>query len=147
MISVIDNRIDQLIRNVKSEPMLADFVFMSAYPPREIPEPMSRYAITIENAGVKSEQRFIGESVTAGFKGRLYTAELNIRVYAPDHSAGSALLRATSLLSDACERCDTDKAVRSVKLSGIHYDTAARTVYRDIMLSLEYILYEEVSDD
>lgn len=147
MTSLIDNRIDDLIRRVKERLDRADFVFMSAYPPRKLPNPVDKYIITIENAGVKESAIFVGGRVGEQKRGKLYEATLKARAYAPMKSTGSALLRATSLTADAFERCDADHAVRSVELYGVCYDTSLRTDYRDISVRLQYLLCEEEVDD
>ncbi len=147
MTSLIDNLIDILIRRVKSELAQADFVFMTAYPPRKQPNPVSKYIVTVENTEVKESAIFVGGRVGEGKRGKLYEATVVLRTYAPMKSSGSALLRASSLLADAVERCDTEHAVREVVLYSLCYDTSVRTSYRDTKVRLRYLLCEEDDDD
>ena len=147
MTSLIDNTIDDLIRRVKAQEILSGFAFIMEYPPRKLPNPINKYLIAVGNGGVKTSDIFIGGSVGRGRRGKLYEAELNMRVYAPEDSGGSALLRVTSLLADALEHADADGALRGITLSGIVYDTTARTVARDVKVKLEYLLYEEADDE
>ena len=44
-------------------------------------------------------------------------------------------------------KADTDRALQDLSLSGIVYDTTARTVYRDLTLTLGYVLGKEADDD
>lgn len=147
MTSSADNTIDELIKRVKASTVLSGFVFASEYPPREMPNPIAKYIVAVGNTGVRTAYRFIGDRVTGERKGALYEAALRLRVYAPEDSSGAALLRATSLLADAVESADTERALRELSLSGITYDTAARTVYRDLNLKLCYVLSEEAEHD
>jgi hypothetical protein len=147
MTSLIDHTIDELIRRVKAQEILSGFAFMMAYPPRRLPNPIKKYLIAVGNGGVKESDVFIGGSVGRGRRGKLYETELSIRVYAPQNSAGSALLRVTSLVADALERADADGLLRGITLSGIVYDTVARTVARDVKAKLELLLYEEAADE
>lgn len=147
MTSLADNTIDELIRRVKAQPTVGCFVFASEYPPREMPNPIDKYVVTVGNAGVVPCRRFLGDRVAADSRGSLYEAALRLRVYAPENSAASALLRASSLLADAVERADADRALQSLSLDGVVYDTTARTVYRDLRLTLAYVLCEEACDD
>lgn len=147
MTSLADNTIDELIRRVKAISPVGEFVFASEYPPREMPNPINRYVVTVGNTDVRIKRRFIGDRIAARRRGTLYHVTLRLRVYAPENSAGAALLRATALLADAVEKADTDRALQDLSLSGIVYDTTARTVYRDLTLTLGYALGKEADDD
>ena len=68
--------------------------------------------------------------------------KLRLRVYAPSRTSGSALLRASSMVMDAAEREDSEGWIRSFLLTGIGFDTASRTEYRDVILKLEIITEE-----
>lgn len=145
MTTSMDNRIDALVKRIRAYPALSDFVFMNAYPPRELPNPISRYTVTAENAGVQTRQYFIGAAKGARRCGCIEEAQIVMRVFAPSVSSGSALLRASALLARAAEVADTEHLIETMSLSGIGFDTAARTYYRDVRLTLT--LCEEVSDD
>ena len=145
MTSLIDNNIDELIRRVRQQSAMSDVVFMTAYPPRELPNPVTEYTVAVNHTGIKTAQVFVGEAVGAGRKGRLYDAALVLRTYAPRHTAASALLRITALLADAIEAADTDGAVAQISLGEVVYENAARTVYRDVNVSLRYLISGEGS--
>ena len=40
---------------------------------------------------------------------------------------------------DAVEACDPDREIESVSLSGIGFDTASRTEYRDVNVTLRFL--------
>lgn len=143
MTSLIDNNIDELIKRVRKRTAVSDMVFMTAYPPREMPNPISKYTIAVNQTGVKRSQMFIGDAVGAGRKGCLYEVNVVLRMYAPRQTAASALLRASSLLFDALEAADTDGAIADSALASIEYDNAARTIYRDLRVTLCYLLSGE----
>ena len=143
MTSLIDNNIDELIKRVRKCTAVSDMVFMTAYPPREMPNPVAKYTVAVNQTGVNQSQVFVGDAVSAGMKGRLYDVSLTLRVYAPRQTSASALLRMSSLLYDAMERCDTDGAIAEMSLGEVVYDNAARTVYRDLRIRLSYLLIGE----
>ena len=147
MTSLTDNTIDELIKRVKATPAVSGFVFASEYPPREMPNPIGKYVVSVGNTGVRTSRRFIGDRIADNRKGVLFEVTVRLRVYAPEESSGAALLRASSLLADAVERADTDHAIWDSALSCVVYDTTARTVYRDLTLTLGYVLSEEVLHD
>lgn len=143
MTSLIDNNIDELMKRVREYPTVSDFVYMNAFPPRGLPSPVDRYTVAVMNNGYEVSRMFIGECVDTGMKGSVYDVALTLRVFAPSDTAGSALLRATSLLMDAVSACDVDGYVSGMSVCGIAYESDVRTVYRDIRLTLSMILCEE----
>ena len=144
MISAIDNKTDELIMRVRSRGAMSEFCFIPAYPPHKTPNPIRQYTVAVANSEVRASCFFVGDRVAGGKRGRLYEVTLCLRVYAPERTSGAALLRASSMLIDALEAEDSDRAIVSASLSGISFDTAARTEYRDITVRLSYLIDEEV---
>ena len=138
-----DNRIDELVARIKRRASMADYVFLPAYPPHKTPNPMGRYTVAVDTRSVGSKRYFIGNRIGQSRQGYIGRFELCLRVYAPERTSGSALLRATAMLMDAAEAADSEGWIRSFALSGIGFDTASRTEYRDVVLTLEILIGEE----
>ena len=147
MTTLIDNNIDELIRRVKTRPEVSGFVFATAFPSKGTVYPGSRYLVTVNDESVKISQFFVGGRVGGSSFGEVYEVKLILRVYAPSGSSSSALLRATSLLADAFYKSDTDCAIRRTELYAVCFDKTARTDYRDVSVTLGYVIYEEAGDD
>lgn len=147
MISLADNTIDDLIRRVRRVRSMENYVFAAEYPPRETPHPIERYVVTPVNTEMRIKRRFVGDRIAPDRTGTLFQAGLLLRVYAPEKSVGSALLRATSLLADAVEAADEDRIVQDIAFSCIHYDPTVHTVYRDLTVTLWLALSGEAQDD
>ena len=133
MTSSAENRIDEWIGRVKQRGAMAAFAFVPAYPANKTPNPVAKYTVAVTAQEVKTACCFIGGVTKTGTKGRLYDIRLLLRVYAPERSPGSSLLRASAMLADALEAQDSERLIRSLELSDIGYDTAARTEYRDVV--------------
>lgn len=127
-----ENRIDEWIARVKRRDAIAAFAFIPGYPAHKTPNPVTKYTVAVFEKERKAAEYFIGNRVGSGTAGRLYEIGLCLRVYAPEGSSGASLLRAASLLSDALEAEDSERAIVTLSLSGIGFDTASRTEYRDI---------------
>ena len=140
MTSLIDNNIDELIKRVRQRTAVSDMVFVTAYPPRELPNPFDKYTVTVENTGIRQSQVFIGDTIGRGLTGRLYDISVTMRVYAPRDTSAAALLRMSAQLFDAVECCDRDDMVTKMEMGEVRYDTASRTIYRDLRLVLSCIL-------
>lgn len=140
MTSLIDNLTDELIARVRLHRSVSDMVFVTAYPPQEAPDPVSVYTVAVTNTGVKRSQVFVGNAVGAGIKGYLYDVQLVLRTYAPRGTASFALLRKTALLADALEASDADGAIAAVSLGGISAENGMRSEYRDLHLTLRWLI-------
>ena len=138
-----DNRIDELISRLKAAEGMDNFTFVPAFPPDKTPNPVKKYTVAAETCGIENDAEFIGGSIGAGERGRLVKATLRLRVYAPQGSSGASLLRASSLAVSALERADRDRLITAVSLSGIGYETAAHSEYRDINVQLRLFVREE----
>ena len=147
MTTSADNTIDELIKRVREIRGVSEFVFAAEYPPRETPNPIGKYVVTVGNTATGVKRRFVGGRTAVDRRGALYEIVVRLRVYAPEHSSAATLLRASSLLADAVEKADCDCIVQDVALSQVVYDTTARTVYRDVTATVWLLLSEEVQDD
>lgn len=143
MTSLMDNNIDELIKRVRQRTAVSDMVFMTAYPPRDVPNPIDKYTVAVDQTSVKRSQVFIGDTVGTGLKGALYEIDLTLRVYAPRNTSASALLRMSAQLFDAVGVCDVDREIAEMSLGGVAYDNTARTIYRDLRVTMRRILTGE----
>ncbi|MBQ3329830.1 MAG: hypothetical protein IJG87_01470 [Ruminococcus sp.] len=142
MTSSIENRIDEWIGRVKQRGAMRAFSFIPGYPAHKTPNPITKYTVAVTDSTQKVSRFFIGNRIGTDLSGRLYEVELTLRVYAPERSSGSSLLRASALLMDAFEAEDNDRAIYSLSLSGIGFDTASRTEYRDVVARLDFVQKE-----
>lgn len=139
MMTSIVNRIDEWITRVKAYGALKAFEFIPGYPAHKTPSPVTKYTVAVTESEEKTDTFFIGSQTAEQRSGRLNEIQLCLRVYAPEGSSGSALLRASTLLMDALEQQDEENAIDALILSGIGYDTAARVEFRDITARLSMI--------
>ena len=136
MTSSTENRIDEWIARVSRYGAMAAFAFIPAYPAHKTPNPVTKYTVAVTNVSQKVSRYFIGNRIGEGRSGRLYETQLRLRVYAPEGSAGSSLLRASAMLADAMEAQDSERMIAGLAFSGIGFDTASRTEYRDVIARL-----------
>lgn len=143
MMTSLDNRIDGLIARMKRRGSMGEFVFLPAFPPHKTPNPVRTYTVAVENHEIEGRTEFIGGRIGRASIGYIANVELRLRVYAPERTSGSALLRASSMVMDALESSDSERWLTGVYLSGIGFDTASRTEYRDVVARLKVPLSEE----
>lgn len=139
MTASIENRIDEWIARVKRRDAMRVFAFIPGYPAHKTPNPITKYTVAVTDSTQKVSRYFIGNRIGTDQAGRMYEVTLTLRVYAPEGSSGSALLRASAVLMDAFEAEDADRAIFSLSMSGIGFDTASRTEYRDVIARLDFV--------
>ncbi|MBQ3264321.1 MAG: hypothetical protein IJH07_00955 [Ruminococcus sp.] len=142
MTTSTENRIDEWIARVKHYGAMKAFAFLPGFPAHKTPNPVTKYTVAVVDSEQKVSRFFIGNRIGVAKYGRLYETELRLRVYAPEGSSGSALLRASALLMDALEHEDSGRMINCLSLSGIDFDTASRTEYRDVVVRLSIITEE-----
>lgn len=130
MMTSVENIIDAMLSCVKKKEYLQDFAFIPGYPAHKTPNPVTKYTVAVVNNEVTVKWEGIG----CRDQWRVFEVLLTLRVYAPEGSSGSALLRASSLLMNALESTDPWFEISEMKLSGIGFDTASRTEYRDVIV-------------
>lgn len=141
MMTSVDNRIDALIGCVKQKSTMQAFDFIPGYPAHKTPNPVTKYTVAVVNNEVKVKWQGIG----CVDQWRVFEVDLTLRVYAPENSSGAALLRASSLLMNALEASDPWLEIAEMRLTGIGYDTASRSEYRDVVVKLN--LGERIEDE
>ena len=139
MKALIVNRLDEWISRVRSAGAAAAFTFIPGFPAHKTPSPITNYTVAVTESFDKASRFFIGNRIFPGRSGSIHEIELRLRVYAPEGSSGSSLLRASTLLMNALEAQDSENAIDSLILSGIGYDTAARVEYRDVIARMSMI--------
>ena len=141
----IEHSVNTLVRKIKQDNRLKDYTFVKGFSCVEHPEPLTGYMIAVSTLDLDVDTNFVGENVGENLKGRLETATVKFRVYAPKNDGGDGLLSLCCDLSDAIEKCDTLNVCEDVKISPIAFDNDAHTVYRDVVATLSFCVYEEVA--
>ena len=135
-------RIDEMIGRMKSRAAMRQFGFIPAYPPHKTPNPVTKYTVAVDSSEGKVSQYFIGGRVGENTSGKLCEVQLSLRVYAPQRTSGSALLRASAMVANALEASDSERWIVGMTFSGINFDTASRTEYRDVVALLRILITE-----
>lgn len=141
----IDKSVSVLVRKIKQDERLKDFTFVKGFSSVEHPNPPEGYMIAVSTLDLNVGTQFLGENVGENLKGSVQTATVKFRVYAPKNDGGEGLLSLCCDLSDAIEKSDTLNVCEDIKISPIAFDNDANTVYRDVVATLSFCVYEEVA--
>lgn len=141
----IEENINELVRKVKEDDEFSFYTFVKGFGALEHPNPLKGYLIAVSTLDTGTCTEFLGDNVGENFKGSILNATVKFRIYAPKNDGGDGLLSLCCSLSDAIKRADTKNECEDIKISGIAFDNDAMTVYRDVVVSLSFCIYEEVS--
>ena len=138
----IESNIDEFILRLKNDAELKDFAFTKAYSRNYVPNPIDKFVVAVNTLDTKIKKEFIGKSIGENIQGKIYETKVRLRVYAKTKDHASSLVEATYMLSKKIQSHDTENLIESISLTGISYDGAVKTVYRDIETIFCYCLCE-----
>lgn len=141
----IEHSINELVRKIKTDERLKDYTFVKGFSSVEHPNPLEGYLIAVSTLDLHAGTQFVGEAVGENLKGCVLTATVKFRIYAPANDGGEGLLTLCCDLTDAIEKNDTLNVCEDVKTTAIAFDNDANTVYRDVLATLSFCIYEEVA--
>ncbi len=141
----IESNIDALVKRIKNDEKLRDYTFVKGFSAFEHPNPVSGYLIAVSTLESQVNEQFIGEGITNGIVGSKVDVIVKFRVYSKKNDGGEGLLSVCCAISDAVKKCDTNNECEDVKISSISFCGDADTIYRDVLISLSFCLYEEAS--
>ncbi len=133
----LDDKIALIVKDLKKRDMLKDVVFIRAFPPERLPNPVEDIFASVTVSEVSSE------SLVANRRAYVTDATLRIRLYSPIDEKESRLSVCSAEVFDVLRNEEAD-TVTSVTVSAVKYETQARAIYRDILADLRYI--SEVCD-
>lgn len=140
----IEDNVEELVRRIKRDENLKDYVFVKGFNTSEHPNPLNDYMIAVSTLDAGVATRFVGDKVDKNLCGSMYIATVKFRVYAKKNDGGDGLAKLCYTLCEAIRRCDTQNVCEDIKTSAISFDSDAMTVYREVSAKLSFCLYEEV---
>lgn len=141
----IEDCINELVLKIKDDDELSNYTFVRGFSALEYPNPLEDYMIAVSTLDTQAGTQFVGENISGNLKGCVLNATVKFRVYAPKNDGGDGLLSLACTLGEAIKRCDTLNACEDITTSSIAFDNDAMTVYRDVVASLSFCIYEEVA--
>ncbi len=140
----IENYINELVHKIKKNSTFDDCVFVKGFSAFEFPNPNTDYMIAVSTLDSAVGVEFCGDNVGENLSGSIFNATVKFRVYAKKNEGGDGLLALATSLCDVVKKCDSENTLTDITVSPIAFDNDAMTVYRDVVASLSFCLYEEV---
>ena len=142
--NVISNIIDELVKNIKKDDAFSDICFVKGFSVTENPDPFSSYMIAVSTLDSTVSVEFCSDNVGEDLSGSIFNSTVKFRVYSKKNEGGDGLLALCTSLCDVIRKNDNENMLTGISISSIAFDNDAMTVYRDVVASLSFCLYEEV---
>lgn len=140
----IEDNVEALVKAVKRDSNLKDYIFVKGFNAYEHPNPLNDYLIAVSTLDAEVATRFVGDQVGENLCGSMYKVNVKFRVYAKKNEGGDGLAKICYTLCEAIKRNDTQNACEDIRTSAISFDSTASTVYREVCAQLSFCLCEEV---
>ena len=122
----IREQVDTMIRRLKAQDSMEGVRFIRAYSDEGIETPIQGFS-----------------AVAPGVRGSLYSAEVELRVFAPYRQSGEGLSELVSAMLIGLERADEERLITAASASSIEFDSELNCVFRRLCFTLEFCLCEE----
>lgn len=140
----IENYIDSLVKKIKEDSVFDECVFVKGFSALEFPNPNTSYMIAVSTLDSTVSVEFCSDNVGEDLSGSIFNSTVKFRVYSKKNEGGDGLLALCTSLCDVIRKNDNENMLTGITISSIAFDNDAMTVYRDVVASLSFCLYEEV---
>lgn len=139
----IQRQVDSLIVRLKHQDALTGIRFVREYANSNMETPVRGLLAVVSIVGTNREKGYIGGYLTSSVRGEVYSAHVEICVYAPQSENGNGLSEAVSELLEGLKKADEEKLITAASASSIEFDPDTNAVFRKVDIQLEFCLCEE----
>ena len=139
----IREQVDTMIRRLKAQDSMEGVRFFRAYSDESIETPIQGFSAVVGVIKAEQKQGFAGGLAAPGVRGSLYSAEVELRVFAPYRQSGEGLSELVSAMLIGLERADEERLITAASASSIEFDSELNCVFRRLCFTLEFCLCEE----
>lgn len=140
----IEKQIDRIIAGLKLNESLKSVRFVREYGSHSVELPIKGLVAVVSVTDTSQSKSYIGGYMSSSVKGEQYTANAEIRVYAPADENGSGLSEVVSEILTGLKKADGEKIIAESNASSIAFDPDMNAIYRTVGFSVEFCLCEEV---
>ena len=140
-------RLDAIVAGLKQRAALEQLRFVREYG-SESAEVNVRSPLAVVGVVQASRERgYIGRHVTASLHGETYSAEAEIRLYAPADANGNGLAEIVSEVLAGLNAADEEHIITSASASSIEFDPDLNAVFRRVTFHMAFCVCEKEWED
>lgn len=140
----IEKQIDRIIAGLKTFDALQRMRFVREYGNHTVETPIKGLLAVVSITDTALLRDYLGGYVSSSLKGECYTANVEIRVYAPATENGSGLSEIVGEILADLKKADSEKIITESSATAIAFDPDLNAIYREVKFSVEFCLCEEV---
>lgn len=140
----IEKQVDRIIAGLKVIQSLKGVKFVREYGSNEAPSPVTSTVAVVSVRDMSTAKNYIGGYLSPSIKGESYTADVEIRIYAPATENGSGLSEIVSEILLGLKSADAEKTITHSEAASIEFDPDMNAIYRTVKFKMEFCLCEEV---
>ncbi|MGN1468292.1 MAG: hypothetical protein ACI4W1_08290 [Ruminococcus sp.] len=139
----IEEIVDRLIVKAKGDSELSKVRFVKAYKEKEAETPVSGYLAVVSIESMTQTKSFLGNAVNQGLKGEKYTADVKVKIYAPNYEDGQDLTGIAGIFCNSIKNADDKNVIEEVCFEPIGFDENMNAMYRPCNVKIGFYLCEE----
>lgn len=143
----IKQRLDTIINTLKAMPEFEDVRFVREFTTQYAETPISGFLAAVRVIDTGLVESYLGEIALSPLKGDVFSAEAEIRIFAPKNQSGSGLSTLTGKMLTALKEADKEGIITELSAGTIEFDTNLSAIFRRLSFKVEFLLIGADSDE
>ena len=143
----IKQRLDTIINTLKARPEFENVRFVREFTAQYAETPISGFPAAVRVIGTGLTESYLGELASAQVRGDMYSAEVEIRIFAPKDQNGSGLSTLTGEMLTALKEADKEGIITELRAGAIEFDTNLSAIFRRLSFKMEFVLIGDDGDE
>lgn len=134
----IKAEVDRIVAHLKENSALSGIRFVREYSSNQLESPIDGWLAAVCITDVKLSKSYVGGYMSSSIRGEVYSAGVEIRLFAPAEENGSGLSELAGEIISTLSESKNELNISSVTASAIGFDPNSDAVYRTVSCKLEF---------
>lgn len=134
----IKAEVDRIVARLKENSALSGIRFVREYSSNQLESPIDGWLAAVCITDVKLSKSYVGGYMSSSIRGEVYSADVEIRLFAPAEENGSGLSELAGEIISTLSEAKNELNISSVTASAIGFDPNSDAVYRTVSCKLEF---------
>ncbi len=134
----IKAEVDRIVARLKENSALSGIRFVREYSSNQLESPIDGWLAAVCITDVKLSKSYVGGYMSSSIRGEVYSAGVEIRLFAPAEENGSGLSELAGEIISTLSESKNELNISSVTASAIGFDPNSDAVYRTVSCKLEF---------
>lgn len=134
----IKAEVDRIVARLKENSALSGIRFVREYSSNQLESPIDGWLAAVCITDVKLSKSYVGGYMSSSIRGEVYSAGVEIRLFAPAEENGSGLSELAGEIISTLSEAKNELNISSVTALAIGFDPNSDAVYRTVSCKLEF---------